>query len=104
MTRIKKEVNIMKKEMEEMIKEQLAYNGGMLYCLHNSERACEECMKKITGYVSGITGNVSGITGNVSWIRGYVSGITGNVSGITGYVSEITGNVSEITGNVSWIR
>ena len=51
----------MEKVMEERIKNQLSLVEYKLFCSHNKEKACEECLKKIKGDVSGIRGNVSGI-------------------------------------------
>ena len=58
----------MEKEMEEKIKKQLVYNKINLHCVHNPEKACDECMKELTGNVSGLTGNVSGIEGKTTEI------------------------------------
>jgi len=79
----------MNDEMKERIKEQLRLNENKLYCSHNKDSVCAECLKNITGNVSGIRGDVSGIRGNVSGIIGNVSGLKGNVSGIIGSVDEI---------------
>src|SRR3990167_8507118 len=83
------EVNTMEKEMEEKIKNQLEYSENRLYCFHNSENACDECMKTIRGDVSGLRGDVSGLRGDVSGLTGNVSGLTGDVSGIEGKTTEI---------------
>lgn len=82
-TRIRKQLRLVTK------------NG--LYCRHSPSKVCEECLKQISGDVSGIFGDVSGIRGNVSLIRGNVSDITGDVSGIWGDVNGIRGDSVEIT-------
>jgi len=84
---------------KQKIKEQLKLRENKLFCIHNSEDACEDCLKNITGNVSGITGNMSDIRGNVSGIRGDVSGITGNMSGITGNMSDIIKVLKELINN-----
>jgi hypothetical protein len=66
----------MDKGMEDRIRKQLKLrNEGNLYCTHDSEKPCAECMSGITGDVSDIYGNVSDISGNVSDIYGDVSDI-----------------------------
>lgn len=60
----------------------LRENKNKLFCKHNSNRVCIECM-------SGIVGNVSGITGNVSDIWGSVSGINCEVSDIIKILKEV---------------
>ena len=69
---------------------------GKLYCKHNIEKICDECRKRITGYVSEIRGDVSGIRGDVSGISGNVSWLSGDVSGIRGDISGIDGDTEEI--------
>ena len=51
----------MEKEMEKKIKKQLVYNEIKLYCFHNPEKACDECMKGLTGDASGIEGKTTEI-------------------------------------------
>ena len=94
----------MNDEMKERIKEQLRLNENKLYCSHNEDSVCAECLKNITGNVSGLTGDVSVIRGDVSGIWGDVSVIRGDVSVIRGDVSEIWGDVSGLKGDVSVIR
>ena len=57
-------------EMKERIKKQLNLRKAHLFCKHNSEKACDDCMKNIWGNVSNIKGDVTDIKGNVSGIRG----------------------------------
>jgi len=46
---------------------------NQLYCYHDREKPCEECMSEISGDVSGIEGDVSGLRGDVSRIEGNVN-------------------------------
>lgn len=59
----------------EIIKKQLSLRETKLYCYHNRDAVCKDCLSKITGNVTDIRGNVTDITGNVSGIIGNVSGI-----------------------------
>jgi len=51
----------MNDEMKERIKEQLRLNENKLFCSHNEDSVCAECLKNITGNVSGIIGSVDEI-------------------------------------------
>ena len=46
---------------KQKIKEQLKLRESKLFCIHNDKNACEDCLKNITGDVSGIRGDVTGI-------------------------------------------
>ncbi|MEM3858374.1 MAG: hypothetical protein QW478_03085 [Candidatus Micrarchaeaceae archaeon] len=88
----------------------LSLKRNFMYCKHDSQKPCPECMKRIKetfdiyGNISGIRGNASEIEGDVSNIKGDVSRIEGDVSNIKGNVSNISGDVSNIRGDVSGIR
>ena len=74
-----------------------------LYCFHDEDKPCKECLSKIRGTIIR-TGNIANITGNITNIIGDISRINGNVSGIFGDVSKINGNVSGFAGDMTGIE
>lgn len=92
-----------------LIEDQLNLVATKLYCDHNKNEPCAECLEKIHGVISEIYGNISGIYGfiykmhfeNFCDTRGDVSGIYGNASGIFGDVSGLRGDVSGIVGDAT---
>lgn len=79
----------MDETLKKKIKKQLKLKEQKLYCRHNIDKPCDECMSKITGNTYYIHGDVSDISGDVSSIHGDISHIRGNVSRIFGDVSDI---------------
>jgi len=65
----------MNEDMKMKIKTQLKLQKNILYCKHDANNICSECLKNLVGDVSGIYGDVSGIRGDVSDICGDVSDI-----------------------------
>ena len=92
----------MENEMKKKIKKQLKLRT-VLYCVHDKDKVCGACLKRVSGNVLGIYGDISGICGDASGISGNVSEISGDVSEIYGDVSGICGHVTGISGNVSQI-
>jgi len=90
----------MNKVMERKVLEQLSLVERKLYCIHNREQACEECLKKISGY-EGLSGDCSGLSGNCSGLVGDCSGLVGNCSNLIGDCSELRGDCSGLSGYCS---
>ncbi len=78
-----------KKEKNRILERLTSRKKDKLFCNHNKDKPCKECLSRIFGDVSGISGNVSGISGNVSGISGNVTGISGNIPGIFGDEKDI---------------
>ena len=81
--------------MKKKILSQLALMENRLYCGHNIETACAECLKKISNY-QGLRGNCSGLRGNCIGLSGDCSGLSGDCSGLSGNCTGLRGNCSEI--------
>jgi hypothetical protein len=59
----------MNDKTKSLIKAQLSLRVNKLYCSHDNNEPCAECMKRIMGNVSGITGDVTGIKASADDIR-----------------------------------
>jgi hypothetical protein len=65
----KDEGETMNDVMKDLVKKNLKLVKNKLSCKHDSEVACSDCLKNISGDVSGISGNVSEIIKILSEVR-----------------------------------
>jgi hypothetical protein len=69
-------------ETRKIIMERLSLKGGgRIYCKHDRNKPCAECLSHVSGDLTGIRGNLSDISGDLTGISGERGGDKGSVEG-----------------------